>query len=329
MEKQAIDDKTVTLLALKGKKITIIGYGNQGQAQAKCFRDSGLDIHIASAHVRSDHPAIADGFSLLSIDEAVNTSAIIHILLPDEIQGEIYHEKIKSYLHPGQALSFSHGFSIVFEQIIPPQTLDVILISPKGTGQALRQQFLEESGIPGFIAVHQNYSGQAQAIALAMAKALGLTRRNCFECSFRDETHADLFGEQAVLCGGITALIKNAFKILTDAGYPAELAYFEVLHELKYTVDLIHEHGLSGMHQRISNTAEWGAYQSSAILIDADTKQRMKTLLEQIQTGTFARQWIAEMKTGKPNLQTQRQTLANEAIERTGREIRSELDCIS
>jgi ketol-acid reductoisomerase len=258
----------------------------------------------------------------MDIASAAEKADIIHILLPDEFHGPVYEKEIKQHMKAGKALSCSHGFNIVYKQIVPPEDVDVIMVAPKSPATEERKAYLEGFGVPGLIAVKQNPSGQARDIALAMAKAMGFTRAGCLECTFEQETYEDLFGEQNVLCGGCVDLMKAGFEVLVEAGYPPEMAYFECVHELKLIVDLIFEGGIQKMNAVISNTAEWGEYYNGPKIIDAGVKERMKESLKLIEDGTFAREWLEESKNGAPNLLRKRKELGEHQIEITGKRIR-------
>jgi ketol-acid reductoisomerase len=318
-----LHDKDADLNVLNGKTVAVVGYGSQGSAQALCMRDSGVNVIIGSIKDASYDQAVKDGFTVMPIAEAAAQGDVIHILLPDEFHGPVYQNDIKDNMKPGAALSCSHGFNIVYEQIVPPANVDVIMVAPKSPATEERKAYLEGFGVPGLIAVKQDATGNARDIALAMAKAMGFTRAGCLECTFEQETYEDLFGEQNVLCGGCVDLIKYGFEVLTEAGYPPEMAYFECLHELKLIVDLIYEGGIQKMNAVISNTAEWGEYYNGPKIIDESVKQRMRESLKLIENGTFAREWLAESKNGAPNLLAKRQALGEHPIEVVGREIRS------
>ncbi len=319
---QILHDHDADLGILEGKVVAVIGYGSQGSAQAQCLRDSGVNVIIGSIKDASYDKAVEDGFEVMPIAEAAKRGDVVHILLPDEFHGPVYAQDIKDNLEAGNALCCSHGFNIVYKQIIPPEDVDVIMVAPKSPATEERKAYLEGFGVPGLIAVRQDATGQARAIALALAKAMGFTRAGCLECTFEEETYEDLFGEQTVLCGGCVELLKAGFEVLTEAGYPPEMAYFECLHELKLIVDLIYEGGIQKMNEVISNTAEWGEYTVGPKIIDAGVKQRMKEALEAIEDGSFAKQWIAESRNGAPNLLRTREELGKHPIEVVGRRIR-------
>lgn len=317
-------DQDADLAILDGKTIAVIGYGSQGCAQAQNLRDSGVKVIIG---VRENGPswkkAKEDGFEVFTFAEATKHADIVHILLPDEFHGPIYSSEIKPNLKKGAVISCSHGFNIIYKEIIAPTDSDVIIVAPKGPGSEVRRVFLQGFGIPGLYGAFQNPSGKAEQIALALCKAEGLTRAGCLKCTFEQETYEDLFGEQAVLCGGCVELVKTGFEVLTEAGYPPEMAYFEVLHELKLIVDLIYERGIQGMNEVISNTAEWGEYVTGPKIITAETKERMKEVLKEIENGTFAKEFLKEMRdNGGKTLKAKREALANHKVEIVGKEIR-------
>ena len=320
---QILHDNDADLSVLNGKTIAVIGYGSQGRAQALCMRDSGLNVIIGIRPGKSFDAAVQDGFKVLSVTEAAKEADIIHILLPDEMHGPVYREEIAPVVTPGKTLSFSHGFSIVFKEIVPPAGVDVIMVAPKSPGTEERKRFVEGFGVPGLISAKVDASGKAREVALAIAKAEGLTRAGVLECTMEQETYEDLFGEQNVICGGVVDLMKYGFEVLIEAGYPPEMAYFECVHEMKLIVDLIYEGGIQKMNAVISNTAEWGEYVTGAYVITPDVKQRMKEALEKIENGTFAREWIAEARAGAPNLKAKREALGSHPVEITGARIRS------
>ncbi len=317
-----LHDKDADIEVLDGRTVAVIGYGSQGSAQALCMRDSGVNVIIGSIRDASYDQAVVDGFDVMPIAEAAEKADVIHILLPDEFHGSVYEKDIKPAMKAGKALSCSHGFNIVYEQIIPPEDVDVIMVAPKSPATEERKAYLAGFGVPGLVAVKQNPSGKALDTALAMAKAMGFTRAGVLECTFEQETYEDLFGEQNVLCGGCVDLMKTGFEVLVEAGYPPEMAYFECVHELKLIVDLIYEGGIQKMNSVISNTAEWGEYYNGPKIINAEVKQRMKESLELIESGKFAKEWIEESKAGAPNLLSKREKLGEHEIEKTGQRIR-------
>jgi len=323
-------DKDADLQILKKRTIGIIGYGNQGHAQAQNLRDSGLKVIIGEL---KDTPnwekAVKDDFTVKSAAEVAEEADIIQVLIPDEYQAQMYQEDISSSLKEGNALVFSHGFNIHFHQIIPPDWIDVFMIAPKGPGVLVRRTYLEGKGVPCLIAVHQDASGSAKQLALAYAKGIGGTRAGVIETTFREETETDLFGEQTVLCGGVTALIKAGFETLVEAGYQPEMAYFECLHELKLIVDLIQESGLTGMRAAISNTAEYGDLTRGSRVIGEETRKEMRKILQEIQSGVFAREWILENQVNRPVFNALVKKDQSHPVEVVGRELREMMSWIS
>lgn len=309
---------------LKDKTIAIIGYGNQGHAQGANLKDSGLDVIAADL---KDSPAWKraekDGLRVMTVPEASKEADFIQILLPDELQPRIYREQIAPYLEEGNILGFSHGFNIHFNQIIPPEYVDVVMVAPKGPGDLVRRQFLEGKGVPCLVAVKQDYSKSAKRIALAYAKGIGGTRAGVLETTFAEETETDLFGEQVDLCGGVTAMIKAAFEIMVQAGYQPEIAYFEACHELKLITDLIHEGGLMKMWNSVSNTAEYGGLTRGDRIINEQSREAMWEILEEIQSGKFAREWILESQAGLPVKKALEQQESEHLIEKVGAELRA------
>lgn len=321
-------DHDVDSNVLKGKKIAIVGYGSQGHAHAQNLRDSGYEVIIGLRKGKSWEKAEEDGFQVFPVSEATNQADVIMILLPDERQAKVYEEEIAPNLREGQALAFAHGFNIHFNQIIPPSYVDVFLAAPKGPGHLVRRVFQEGGGVPGLIAVHQDVSGKAKEIALAYSKGIGATRAAVIETTFKEETETDLFGEQAVLCGGVTSLVKAGFETLTAAGYQPEIAYFECFHELKLIVDLLYEGGLERMRHSISDTAEWGDYTSGPRVITEETKKEMKRILEDIQSGAFAKGWILENQLNRPMFNALRKRENDHPLEVVGRELREKMPLI-
>ena len=319
-------DQDVKKEYLKGKTVAVIGYGNQGRAQALNLHDSGIKVVIGAAP-RDKYPdwnnAEKDGLMAMSIGEAAKIADIIQILIPDEIQAKVYYEEgIDKNLQEGDVLMFSHGFNIHFGQIVPPKNVDVIMIAPKGPGRLVREMYVQGKGVPNLIAVFQDYSGKAKEIALAYSWAIGGTRAGTIETTFKEETETDLFGEQTVLCGGVTALIQAGFDTLTEAGYQPEIAYFECLHELKLIVDLIYQGGITYMRDCVSNTAEYGDLKSGKRIITEETKKEMKKILTEIQNGEFAKDWLIENQVGRPYFRAMRNKEANFLIEKVGKELR-------
>jgi ketol-acid reductoisomerase len=308
---------------IKSKKVAVIGYGSQGHAHSLNMRDSGVDVKIATyAGSPSAAKAKEDGLPVATIEQAVQTSDTIMILIPDEKQRKVYKESIEPNLRPGQTLMFAHGFNIHFGQVVPPPFIDVSMIAPKAPGHRMRELFVEGVGVPGLLAVHQDVSGQAKQNALAYSWATGNLKAGVIETTFKEETESDLFGEQSVLCGGVSALVKAAFETLVDAGYQPEIAYFECLHELKLIVDLFYQGGLSYMRYSVSDTAEYGDYTRGPRVIDEHVRATMKQILKEIQDGTFAKQWIGENEAGRPNFTKMRETEAALQIETVGKQLR-------
>ncbi len=308
---------------LKGKKIAIIGYGSQGHAHALNLRDSGLDVVVGlPAESKSRAKAIAAGLTVLTPSEAAKAADTMMILVPDHIQADLYASDIAPNLSAGKTLMFAHGFNIHFGFIKPPANVDVSMIAPKAPGHRVREVFVEGSGVPALVAIQQDASGKALENALAYAAALGCLRAGVIETTFREETESDLFGEQAVLCGGASELIRAGFETLVEAGYAPEIAYFECLHELKLIVDLIYEGGLGYMRFSVSDTAEYGDYTRGPRIITAETRKEMKKILSEIQAGDFARQWIGENKAGREKFLAMRSQQADQPIENVGRELR-------
>ena len=318
-----ITDDQTNMDALEGKTVAIIGYGAQGRAQALCMKDSGVNIIVGVRSDETKEQAEKDGVTTMPIKEAAEKGDIIHFLIPDEVHKEVYENEIKQAIKPGNTLSWSHGFNICFKRIIPPEDVDVIMIAPKAPGTEVRRTFEEGFGVPGLIAVHQDTSGNAKQVALAMAKANGLTKAGVLECTFEQETYEDLFGEQAVLCGGISELMKAGFETLVEKGYPPEMAYFECMHEMKLIVDLVYKGGLTHMWHVVSNTAEYGGRTRGKSIITPEVKQNMKKMLDEVEDGTFAKEWMAEHEAGLPKLKAMREEEAKHPIEVVGKEIRA------
>ncbi|MED3562758.1 ketol-acid reductoisomerase [Bacillus xiapuensis] len=308
---------------LQGKKIAVIGYGSQGHAHALNLKESGFDVVVGLRKGKSFDKAVEDGVEVTSVAEATAAADVVMVLLPDEMQPKVYEESIKDNLQPGNALVFAHGFNIHFSQIVPPAEVDVFLVAPKGPGHLVRRTYTEGAGVPALFAVYQDFTGKAREIALAYAKGIGSARAGVLETTFQEETETDLFGEQAVLCGGTTALIKAGFETLVEAGYQPEVAYFECLHELKLIVDLLYEGGLENMRYSISDTAQWGDFVSGPRVVNEDTKARMKEVLKDIQTGKFAQGWIIENQTNRPQFNAINRAENNHQIEKVGRELRA------
>ncbi|MGF1931074.1 ketol-acid reductoisomerase [Enterococcus casseliflavus] len=307
---------------LGDKKIAIVGYGSQGHAHAQNLRDTGHEVFIGIREGKSAEAARNDGFEVFPVAEAVQKADVVMILAPDEIQGSLYKNEIEPNLSAGNALAFAHGFNIHFDVIAPPKEVDVFLVAPKGPGHLVRRTFTEGFAVPALFAVYQDATGNAQATALSYAKGIGATRVGVLETTFKEETETDLFGEQAVLCGGLTSMIEAGFETLVEAGYQSELAYFEVCHELKLIVDLIYEGGFKKMRHSISNTAEYGDYVSGARVITAQAKENMKAVLTDIQNGQFAKGFIEDNQNGFPEFHKMREENGNHQIEKVGSELR-------
>lgn len=316
-------DQDADLNLLKGKTIAIIGYGSQGHAQAQNLQDSGLNVVVG---LRQDLPdwqkAVSDGLKVVTVPEAAKAGDIIQILVPDELQAGIYQEQIEPYLEEGNALMFSHGFNIHFGQIVPPPNVDVFMVAPKGPGHIVRRMYTEGKGVPCLVAVYQDFTGKTLDTGLAYAKGIGGTRAGVFETTFKEETETDLFGEQAVLCGGVTELMKAGFDTLVEAGYAPEIAYFECLHEMKLIIDLINEGGLNLMRYSVSNTAEYGDYIAGPRIITEETRKEMKKILAEVQNGEFAKRWILENKAGRPAYNAMKKKESEHLVEKVGAELR-------
>lgn len=308
---------------LQGKTIAVVGYGSQGHAHAQNLKESGHNVVVGVRPGKSFDQAKEDGLEVKTVAEAAEQADIIMILLPDERQKQVYDEEIQPALKAGKSLVFAHGFNVHFGQIVPPADVDVFLVAPKGPGHLVRRTYEAGAGVPALFAVYQDVSGQAKDVALAYAKGIGAARAGVLETSFKEETETDLFGEQAVLCGGLTSLVKAGFETLVEAGYQPELAYFETMHELKLIVDLMYEGGMSGMRYSISDTAEWGDFVSGPRVVDADTKARMKDILTDIQEGKFAEGWIAENENGRPKFNAYEESEAKHQIEVVGEKLRA------
>jgi len=317
-------DEDANLTLLDGKKIAVIGYGSQGHAHALNLEDSGCDVVVGLREGSESWPrAEASGLTVLPMSEAAAMADIVMILVPDPVQPALYRQAIAPNLSPGNTLMFAHGFNIRFNQIIPPPDVDVSMIAPKAPGHRMREVYVEGGGVPALLAVYQNASGQAKETALAYAKGLGCTRAGVIETTFAEETETDLFGEQAVLCGGVSALIKAGFETLVKAGYQPEIAYFECLHELKLIVDLIQEGGLSYMRYSVSETAEHGDYTGGPRIITEATLLEMRRMLREIQDGSYARSWILENMAGRPFFNTMRRREQEHPIEQVGKKLRA------
>jgi ketol-acid reductoisomerase len=317
-------DKDADLDLLKGRKIAIIGYGSQGHAHALNLQDSGCDVRVGLyAGSPSWDKAKQAGLAVRTVEDAAKEADIVMILVPDQTAAKVYRDSVAPYMKKGKTLMFAHGFNIHFNQVTPPADVDVSMVAPKAPGHRVREIFPEGQGVPGLVAVHQDASGHALADALAYAKGIGCTRAGVLETTYGEETETDLFGEQAVLCGGVSALIKAGFETLVEAGYQPEIAYFECLHELKLIVDLIQEGGISYMRYSVSDTAEYGDYVAGPRIITDATRAEMKKLLTEIQDGTFARNWIVENMAGRPSFLAMRRRERQHLIETVGRKLRS------
>jgi len=322
-------EKDTDLNLLKGKKVAVIGYGSQGHAHALNLHESGIDVTVGLYNgSKSWAKAEAAGLKVATVADASKAADFIMILLPDEKQGKIYNEEIAPYLEEGNSLVFAHGFNIHYVQIVPPAFVDVFMVAPKGPGHLVRRTYTEGAGVPCLIAVHQDASGKAKQYALAYANGVGGARAGILETTFKDETETDLFGEQAVLCGGCAELIKAGFETLVEAGYAPENAYFECMHEMKLIVDLFYQGGLGLMRYSVSDTAEYGDYQVGKRIITDETKKEMKKVLTEIQDGTFAKNWLLENQVGRPNFNATRRMEAEHPIEKVGKELRGMMSWI-
>jgi len=322
-------DADANLELLKGKTVAVMGFGSQGHAQAQNLHESGVKVVVglrkpfdAATQDEWDR-VIAAGIQPMTVAEAAQAGDIIQILLPDEAQAKVYKEEIAQYMTEGKALVFSHGFNIHFGQIVPPANVDVFMIAPKSPGHLVRRMYENGAGVPALIAVEQNYTGKAKDLALAHAKGIGSTRAGVLETSFREETETDLFGEQCVLCGGVTALVKTGFETLVEAGYQPEIAYFECFHELKLIVDLMYEGGMANMRYSVSDTAEWGDYVTGPRIIGEEARYAMQEALAEIQDGVFAKEWLLENQVGRPQFNALRRQGKEHLIEKVGAELRS------
>ncbi len=322
-------DDDADLHLLDGKTVAIIGYGSQGHAHALNLKDSGVDV-VVGLREGSDSTTSAreHGLEVLSVVEAASRGDLVMMLVPDELHREVWENEVSDGVAEGNMLLFGHGFSIHYKEIEPPAGVDVAMVAPKGPGHLVRRQFTEGSGVPGLLAVEQDATGHARALALAYAKGIGCTRGGVIVTSFKDETETDLFGEQAVLCGGASELVQAGFQTLVEAGYDPEMAYFECLHELKLIADLMYEKGLAGMRYSISNTAEYGDYTRGKRVITEDTRAAMRQILAEIQSGDFAREWIAENRAGQESFKRMRAEQADSQVEHVGGELRSHMDWI-
>ena len=332
---QIFYDKDADLEYLNKKKIVVVGYGSQGHAHANNLKDSGMDVSVA---LRKESPswqkAEEAGFKVQEVKGAVKEADLVMVLMPDELQSSTYSSDISKNIKKDAVLAFAHGFNIHFKMIVPREDLDVIMIAPKGPGHTVRSQYVEGAGVPCLIAIHKDVSGQAKEIALAYATAIGSGRAGIIETNFKDETETDLFGEQAVLCGGLTSLIQAGYEVLVEAGYPPEMAYFECLHEVKLIVDLIYEDGLQNMRYSISNTAEFGDYTSGPKIITEETKEEMRAILKRIQSGEFAEHFMSDSRQsndgkGGPEMKNYRDQASSHPIEEVGKELRAMMPWIA
>jgi ketol-acid reductoisomerase len=322
-------DSDADLGVLKGKKIAIIGYGSQGHSQAQNLRDSGLDVIVAELEGTANFKlAIDHGFAPTTAANAAAQADVIQILAPDQTQAVLYRNEIKDHLTEGKTLVFSHGFNIHYSQIMPPANIDVIMVAPKGPGHLVRREYQRGAGVPSLIAIYQDHSGKATEKALAYAKGIGATRAGVLETTFKEETETDLFGEQVVLCGGVTELVRAGFDTLVEAGYQPEIAYFECLHELKLIVDLMYEGGISYMRYSISDTAEYGDVTRGKRVITEETRWEMERILEEIQTGEFAKEWILENMAGRPVFNALKRQGSEHLIEQVGKKLRDMMSWI-
>src|SRR5690625_440071 len=316
-------EKDIQTEVLQNKKIAIIGYGSQGHAHSLNLRESGFDVVIGLRKGKSQEKAEEDGFTVLPVADAVKQAQVIMVLLPDENQAKVYKEQIEPNLEANDALVFAHGFNVHYSQIVAPDNVDVFLVAPKGPGHLVRRTYEEGAGVPALYGVYQDKSGNARELALAYSQGIGAARAGVLETSFQEETETDLFGEQTVLCGGLTSLVKAGFETLTEAGYQPEVAYFETLHEVKLIVDLMYEGGLENMRYSISDTAQWGDFVSGPRVINEETKARMKEVLDDVQSGEFAKGWILENQANRPKFNAINAQENNHPIEKVGKELRN------
>jgi ketol-acid reductoisomerase len=322
-------DKDADLSLFKNKVIAIIGYGSQGHAQAQNLRDNGLEVLVGELEGTPNYKqAVKDGFQPVSAKVAAEKADAIQMLVPDHVQAAVYQNSVLQNLEKGNALVFSHGFNIHYGQIVPPENVDVFMVAPKGPGHLVRSEFVKGAGVPCLAAVFQDASGNAMKLALAYAKGIGGTRAGVIETNFKEETETDLFGEQAVLCGGVEELVKAGFETLVEAGFQPEIAYFECLHELKLIVDLFYQGGISYMNYSVSDTAEYGGYTRGKKVINEQSRQAMKEILAAVQDGTFAREWLLENQANRPSLNAYRRQYQNHLIEQVGKKLRGMMNWI-
>ena len=322
-------DKDADLSLIKGKTVAIIGYGSQGHAHAANLKDSGVNVVVGLREGASWNKAKAAGFDVRSVADAVKGADVVMVLLPDENQPAVYKTQIEPNLKEGAALAFAHGFNVHYNQIVAPKNVDVVMVAPKGPGHTVRSEFLKGGGVPSLIAVHQDYTGKARDVALSYAAANGGTKGGVIDTDFRQETETDLFGEQAVLCGGLVELIKTGFETLTEAGYAPEMAYFECLHEMKLIVDLIYEGGIANMNYSISNNAEYGEYVTGVEVINDKSREAMRRALKRIQSGEYAKMFIQEGASNYPSMTARRRQNAAHPVEQIGTQLRSMMPWIS
>jgi ketol-acid reductoisomerase len=328
-DKDIFYDDDADLGLLQDRTVAVIGYGSQGHAHSLNLKDSGVDVVVGLREASSSVQEARDaGLEVVSVAEAAERGNVVMILVPDELHRAVWEEDVAEGIERGDLLLFGHGFSVHYGEVQAPPDVDVALVAPKGPGHLVRRQYLEGSGVPGLVAVHQDAGGQAFDLALAYARGIGCTRGGVIKTTFKDETETDLFGEQAVLCGGTSELVRAGFDTLVEAGYDPRMAYFEVLHELKLIVDLMYEKGISGMRHSISNTAEYGDMTRGPRIITDETRQAMRTILSEIQSGEFAREWIAENRAGQENFKRMREEGQRHAVETTGRDLRTMMDWI-
>ena len=321
---QVYYDQDADLSRIRDRKVTVLGYGSQGHAHASNLRDSGVDVVVGLRRDSASWAKAADaGLTVMETAEAAEAGDVVMVLLPDELQGDVYRDVIRPGLKPGNYLAFGHGFNIHFKRVVPPEDVNVFMVAPKGPGHLVRSEFERGRGVPCLLAVEQDPTGDTTSVGLAYAAAIGGARAAVIETSFKDETETDLFGEQTVLCGGLTALIQAGYETLVDAGYPPEMAYFECCHEVKLIVDLIYEGGLANMRYSVSNTAEYGDLTRGSRIVDEGTRKVMKDILADIQSGKFADEWMNEHRAGSPRFNELRQTSRSHPIEQVGEQLRS------